>query len=392
MTNKTNKTISPITLNNGVTLPTRFGMAPMVAAGSTYEGMVTDDDVNYFLRRAKIGSLLITGATNVGPQGNAFGYGLSAETDEHIPGLKRLAQAMQYQGNKALLQIYHPGRQAIYSYQDEGVAYGPSSQEPVFLDYPVTGMTDEQVTEFLEYFARATKRAIEAGFDGVEIHGANHYLIQQFFSKLSNEREDEWGGGLEGRAQFPLAVVDAVKAEVAKHNLSDFIIGYRISPEEVHGPDIGYDLEDSLYLIDQVVERGVDYIHTSIFGPEGYKKPAQSGKYQGQIINQAIREMINGRTALMGAGDITSQDKAVDALNYLDLLALGSAAIVDPDFQEKIINGHPQDISMDAADRIDDLALPARFYRMANTLLNNKSVPEETVKLIRAQKPAEDEV
>lgn len=360
-------------------------MAPMVAAGSTYEGMVTDDDVNYFLRRAKVASLLITGATNVGPQGNAFGYGLGANTDEHIPGLKRLAQAMQSQGNKAILQIYHPGRQAKYSFDDEGVVYGPSSQEPKFLDYPVTGMTAEQVSQFVEYFAQATRRAIQAGFDGVEIHGANHYLIQQFFSKLSNEREDEWGGSLEGRAQFPLAVVDAVKAEVAKHNLADFIIGYRLSPEEVHGPDIGYDLEDSLYLVNEVVGRGVDYIHTSIFGPEAYKKPAQSGNYQGQIINQAVREMIDGRTALMGAGDITSADKALDALNYLDLLALGSAAIVDPDFQEKIIAGHPEQISMDAADRIADLALPTRFYRMAATLLNNKSVPVETVDQIRAQ-------
>ena len=151
-----------------------------------------------------------------------------------------------------MLQIFHPGRQAKYSYQDEEKVYGPSTKDFVFLDYPVTGMTNEEVYEFVQYFSDATKRAIEAGFDGVEVHGANHYLIQQFFSELSNEREDEWGGNREKRAAFPLAVVKAVQEVANEYAKDDFIIGYRISPEEIHGEIVGYNFDDALYLIDHI--------------------------------------------------------------------------------------------------------------------------------------------
>ena len=89
-----------------------------------------------------------------------------------------------------------------------------------------------------------TRRAIEAGFDGVEIHGANTYLLQQFFSPHSNRRDDQWGGSLEKRMNFPLAIVDAVKQAVAKHAKAPFVVGYRISPEE--GTNPGITLEDTL--------------------------------------------------------------------------------------------------------------------------------------------------
>ena len=95
----------------------------------------------------------------------------------------------------------------------------------------------------------------------VEIHGANHYLIQQFFSTLSNHRTDDWGGSLEKRMAFPLAVVKEVKRVVAEEGPKDFIIGYRISPEEIHGDAIGYTYNESTQLIAQVVKQELDYIH-----------------------------------------------------------------------------------------------------------------------------------
>lgn len=378
-----NKQYKPLfdsmTLNRGQSLVNRFAMSPMVAAGSTYTGEVQDDDVRYFLRRANTAGLLITGAANVGPYGNAFGYGLSANADDQIPGLKRLAEAMKSKGNKALLQIFHPGRQAKYSYQDEGVVYGPSSKQFEFLDYPVIGLTSEEVANYVDLFAQATRRAIEAGFDGVEIHGANHYLIQQFFSTLSNERGDEWGGDLAGRSAFAIAIVRAVQEQAEKSGRPDFIIGYRLSPEEIHGDVVGYNLDDSLYLIDQVVRLGVDYIHTSQFGPSAYKAEAKQGSHQGEVVNKVIHQMIDGRTLLMGAGDITSADKALDALNYLDLVAMGTLAIVDPDFIAKLEAGQEDQVTLSIEGRLEDLALPQRFYLMANTLRSNGAVPSESV-------------
>ncbi|XJS10448.1 NADH-dependent flavin oxidoreductase [Aerococcaceae bacterium WGS1372] len=368
-----------MTLNRGQSLVNRFAMSPMVAAGSTYAGEVQDDDVQYFLRRANTAGLLITGAANVGPYGNAFGYGLSANADSQIPGLKRLAEAMKSKGNKAILQIFHPGRQAKYSYQDEGVAYGPSSKQFEFLDYPVKGLTTEEIYEYVDFFAQATKRAIEAGFDGVEVHGANHYLIQQFFSSLSNERPDEWGGDLTGRSAFAIAIVKAVQEQVKANGRSDFIIGYRISPEEIHGETVGYDLDESLYLIDQIVSLGVDYIHTSHFGPSAYKAVARRGEHQGKIVNEVIRQLIDGRTLLMVAGDITSADKALDALNYADLLAMGTLAIVEPDFVQKLQSGQEDLVNLNFEGRVEDLALPKRFYMMANALRSNQSILSESV-------------
>ncbi|MBG9982136.1 NADH-dependent flavin oxidoreductase [Aerococcaceae bacterium DSM 111020] len=378
----THNPVSPYPLKDGIELPTRFVMAPMVANASTYEGDVTEEDVHYFQRRANTASLLISGAAAVAPLGNAFGYGLGAYDDRQIDGLRQLAKAMKAKGNKALLQLFHPGRQAKYSYQDHGKVYGPSNKSLDFLDYPVTGLTADEVTDFIQAFADATRRAIEAGFDGVEIHGANHYLIQQFFSSLSNDRDDQWGGSLEKRSAFPLAVVTAVKEMIAQHKRDDFILGYRISPEEIHGENIGYTLDESTYLIDRVVELGVDYIHVSLFGPKAYKAKARAGKYEGQVINTVIGELIGERATHIGVGDITNYDKAIDALNYVDLLALGSAAIVDPEFQQKIIDGHPEKIELDVADNIDDLALPTHFDLMIGGLQGNQSVPDSTIQAI----------
>lgn len=379
MTTKYQPLFSKLQLKHGQEVSNRLVMSPMVAVGSSYEGNVEDDDVNYFQRRANTGGMLITGAANVGPFGNAFGYGLGANRDEQIPGLKRLADAMKSKGNKAILQIFHPGRQAKYSYQDEGVAYGPSTKQFEFLDYPVTGLSTQEVYDFVAYFAKAAQRAVEAGFDGVEIHGANHYLIQQFFSSLSNERVDEWGGDLAGRAAFALAVVKAVQEQAKASGRPGFIIGYRISPEEIHGETVGYDLDDALYLIDQVAEQGVDYIHTSQFGPSAYKAVARRGKHQGEMINQVIHQLIAGRSLLMIAGDITSADKALDALNYGDLLAMGSLAIVEPDFMEKVQNNQADQLQLRFEGRLEDLALPKRFYMMANTLRFNQAIPSDSI-------------
>lgn len=373
---------SSVEFSNGIKLESRFAMAPMVAVGSSYDGQVGADDIKYFKRRAKTGSMLITGAANIGPYGNAFGYGLGIQSDNHTAGIKDLAASMKSKGAKAILQIFHPGRQAKYSYKDEGAVYGPSEKQFEFLDYPVTGFTNQEVYDYIQYFAEATRRAIEAGFDGVEIHGANHYLLQQFFSELSNEREDEWGGTREKRASFPLAVVKAVQDEVEKQAANDFIIGYRLSPEEVHGDVVGYTFDDALYLIDQVAELGVDYIHLSQFGPEGYKNRVQLGEHEGEVINSIVRDLLDGRTLLMGAGDLTSPDKLLDALNYVDILAMGSAAIVEPDLMQKLKDGKEDSISLDITGRVDDLALPERFYMMVGALKGSGSIPKATIELI----------
>src|SRR5699024_2667149 len=122
-------------------------------------------------------------------------------------------------------------------------------------------LTEAEIIALIGSYQQATERAIRAGFDGVEIHGANTYLIQQFFSPHSNRREDQWGGSREKRFKFINDLVDAVTDTVDNSNVNDFIVGYRFSPEEFETP--GLRLDDTFYLIDQLCHKPLDYLHIS---------------------------------------------------------------------------------------------------------------------------------
>ena len=294
-----------------------------------------------------------------------------------------MAKAMKSKGNKALVQIYHPGYQAKFTYKDKGIIYAPSNLNLPFIPYPITAMSKDQVEEAIEQFVQAARRAIEAGFDGIEIHGANHYLIQQFFSKISNTRIDEFGGRIENRAKFALEIVKRVKKYAKEHAKPDFIVGYRLSPEEIHGEEVGYTLDDTIYLVNEVVRLGIDYIHTSLWGNRAYASKAALGQCKGQSINKVIKSVIDERALLIGAGDITSTDKMLEASEYVDLLAVASLILTDPDAKNKILSGKENEITLDVENRIEDLALPKNFPPMVVAMEGNGSVPQKTIDLLR---------
>lgn len=383
MNEKFNKLFETVKFPNGVAISSRFVMAPMVVNGSNYEGNVGEDDIKYFERRADSATLLISGATSVTPDGNAFGYGLGIYDDSQTEGWKKMAKVMKSKGNKAIVQIYHPGYQAKFTYNDKGVVYGPSNMNIPFIPYPITAMSKEQAEKTIEQFVQAARRVIEAGFDGVEIHGANHYLIQQFFSKTSNTRIDEFGGRIENRAKFALEIVKRVKKYVKENAKPDFIVGYRLSPEEIHGEEAGYTLDDTIYLVNEVVKLGVDYIHTSLWGNRAYASKAALGECKGQSINKVIKSVIDERALLIGAGDITSADKMLEASEYVDLLAVASLILTDPDAKNKILSGKENEITLDVENRIEDLALPKNFPPMVVAMEGNGSVPQKTIDLLR---------
>ena len=386
MNEKFKKLFEEVRLPNGAVLKNRFAMSPMVVNGSSYEGNIGNDDIKYFERRSDVGGLIISGASSVTPDGNAFGYGLGIYDDSQIDGWKKMAEVMKSKGNKALVQIFHPGYQAAYTYKDKGVVYGPSDMDASFLEYPVTGMTKDQIEEAINQFVQAARRAIEAGFDGVEIHGANHYFIQQFFSKKSNSRTDEFGGSIENRARLALEIVKSVKEYVKKHAKLDFIIGYRLSPEEIHEENPGYLLEDSLYLINEVVKLGVDYIHTSLWGSRGYANEASLGEYKGQAINKVIKSLLDNRAILIGAGDMTSPEKILEATEYVDVAAMASLAIIDPDAKNKIYEGRENEVTLVVTkENLDSLALPEKFPVMTRAMVRSGSVPDETIKVLKKE-------
>ncbi|SEN85756.1 2,4-dienoyl-CoA reductase [Mesobacillus persicus] len=339
---------SPYTLPNGVELKNRIVMAPMTNFSSHPDGTVTDAEVNYYARRSAGVSMVVTACTYVTPNGKGFHGEFGADTDEMIPSLARLATAIKEQGAKAILQIFHGGRMCppelvpngeIVSASDVPAEKGGvSTDEP---DVKPRELTESEVEEMIHAFGDTTRRAIEAGYDGVEIHGANGYLIQQFFSPHSNRRSDRFGGSLEKRMTFPLAVVDEVKRVVKEHTSSPFIVGYRFSPEEPETP--GITMGDTLKLVDTLAKQELDYLHVSL--TEFFSMPRRGVENVNKTRMDHLLETINNRVPLIGVGSIYSAEDARKAFNTgVPLLALGRELIIDPDWVQKILEGKEDEI------------------------------------------------
>ncbi|MBY0095793.1 NADH-dependent flavin oxidoreductase [Mesobacillus maritimus] len=339
---------TPFTLPNGVELKNRIIMAPMTNFSSNPDGIVTDAEVDYYARRSGGVSMVITACTNVTPNGKGFHGEFAGDSDEMIPSLKRIATAIKEQGAKAILQIFHGGRMCppelvpngeIVSASDVPAQRGGvSTEEP---DVKPRALTEAEIEEIIHAFGETTRRAVEAGYDGVEIHGANGYLIQQFFSPHSNRREDQYGGSLEKRMTFPLAIVDEVKKVVNEHAPADFIVGYRFSPEEPESP--GITMDDTLKLVDTLADKGLDYLHVSL--GEFFSTPRRGVEDLNKTRIEYLLETINQRVPLIGVGSIYSAEDARKAFETgVPLLALGRELIIDPDWVQKVAEGKEAEI------------------------------------------------
>lgn len=197
------KLFEPFTFKSGVTLDNRILMAPMTTNSSFENGMFTTDEHLYYERRGGDVSAIITACAHVREDGK-FAASPSISSDKHIDSLSKLAKTIQSTGSKAILQIFHVGRMGSYrslrGMQPVSASAVPALRENAEVPRELSA---EEVEEIVWDFGEATRRAIQAGFDGIELHGANTYLIQQFFSPHSNRRNDYWGGTLEKKNEFP---------------------------------------------------------------------------------------------------------------------------------------------------------------------------------------------
>ena len=203
-------------------------------------------------------------------------------------------------------------------------------------------LTDGEIQTLVAAFGKAAALAIEAGFDGVEIHGANGYLLQQFFSAQSNQRTDRWGGSLENRLRFPLAVVDAVVEQKNRAGRDDFIVGYRFSPEEAG--EQGITMADTFALVDALVNRPLQYLHVSLW--DFYRKARRGADTHLTRIEQLHRRMA-GRLPLIGVGCLISAEQVLQAYEtgWAEFIAVGKAVMINPSFATLIRNGDTASIS-----------------------------------------------
>lgn len=347
-----------LVFQNGGEVANRFVMPPMLT-NSGNDGFASQDTIDYYNAHSKSGGMIITEYTYVSENGGpamTWTKGreqLASYDDKFVPQLAKVAQAIKHSGNKAIMQIAHTGREANFRAMNNKPVYGPSAINSPRLPYKIHEFSDEQIKEIIADFGKATKRAIDAGFDGVEIHGANHYLLQQFVSAYSNRRTDHWGGSVEKRQNFPLAVVKSVMDTVKKYAPQNFIVGYRISPEEIHGENVGYTWHESTALIDKITKQfPLDYIHLSMAkfdakpGDQMFADSTQANKKfkdSQKPFATLFKPVLNGAKEII-VGGIRHPEQARAALQLADLVAVGRENIIDPLFADKILHGQEDEI------------------------------------------------
>ena len=349
------------TLNNGVTIKNRLAVAPMTHFGSQTDGLISDQERTFLSNRAGDMGLFITAATLVQKDGKAF-HGQPEATGEHcLDSLKETAQILRQQGTKAILQIHHGGSKAIDDLLDGLDKISASANEAEH----AREATAEEVEALIASYAQAADLALRAGFDGVEIHGANTYLIQQFYSAQSNRRNDQWGGSLENRMRFPLAVIDAVVAVREKHQRNDFIIGYRFSPEEPG--DDGLTMTETGALIDALVQKPLQYLHVSLWE---FDKKIRRGGDTAQTRMQFIHERINGKLPLIGVGNLFTADQILAAYEtgWAEFIALGKTVMINPHIATQIHEGREDEIETQLdPTRADHYGLPDTLWGFASS-------------------------
>lgn len=301
-----------------------FVLSPMVNRQSEVDGCVGINEQEWLVRRAKGGfGMIITSATNVSPNGQTWANQLSVHSDKHIAGLTNLAQQLTKNGAISILQIFHGGARCPSVLINEQ----PLSASSFHLNEPnfeqPRSATESEIEQIIEDFVNGAKRAYTAGFTGVEIHGANGYLLTQFISPQTNFRTDKFGGSLENRAHLIRTIMQRCKHELP----NNFVIGVRLSPEN-RGIQSGLDIDESVTIAKWLVEDGADYIHLST--SDVFKHADKYPEIDKSLV-EYFTAILNGKP-LLAAGGLQSIAQMEKALNLgVSGVALGRIAIANPD-------------------------------------------------------------
>ncbi len=296
----------------------RMVVAAMTNTQSHADGTLSDDEHRWLRMRADGDFAIVTTcAAHVALSGQGFRGQLGVFADDHIPGLRRLADDLRAAGALCLAQLYHGGArspraiigQTPISASDSGVGDGARAAD------------ERDLADIVEQFAAAAARCACAGMDGCEIHGAHGYLFSQFLSPTLNKRNDGWGGGLPQRARFLLDTVDAIRAAVP----DDFLVGVRLTPES---DSLGITMAESEQVAVWLVEHGVDFIHTSNIDSF---RPPDSKPGETRPLTACIRSAIGKDVPLIATGGIvTPADAATVMTHGADFIGMARAAIGNP--------------------------------------------------------------
>jgi N-ethylmaleimide reductase len=334
----------------GDTLPNRLVMAPMTRSRAKFDGTPGDLAADYYAQRASVG-LIVSEGTQPSDDGQGYLATPGIYTPTHIAGWKKVTTAVHDRGGHIFIQLMHAGRM---SHPDNTPhhrqALAPSAVAPGSQMFTATGMQDiptpraltsEEIRQTIADFRNAARSAIEAGADGVEIHGANGYLIHQFLAPSANMRTDQYGGSIKNRARFAIDVASAIAEEIGAERTA-----IRLSPGlTMWGIDEGEE-GPALYrhLVSELDKLGLAYLHVIHTGDEQLMAEIRGLWKQALIVNRP------GRSREQIGADVAS--------GLADLEAYGQMVLANPDFVKRLQTGAP----MSEPDRATFFGGTARGY------------------------------
>jgi N-ethylmaleimide reductase len=325
--------LGPVPLRN------RLVMAPMTRSRAGEGNVVTPLTVTYYEQRASAG-LIITEGTQVSEQGIGYPSTPGIHTEAQAEGWRKVTDAVHAKGGRIFAQLWHVGRISHPSMQPGGaLPVAPSAIAPEGQIYTARGLQTfetpralelEEIPGIIEQFVVGARRALEAGFDGVELHGANGYLIDQFLRDGSNQRTDVYGGSVENRARFLIEVTEAVAQEWGADR-----VGVRLSPTGAYnGMSDSNPAATFGYAAEALSRLGVVYLHTAMLNS------ALDPAHPNHAMARLLRETFHGALILNGGLDREKGD-ALLAEGLADLVAYGSLFLANPDLPERFQEGAP---------------------------------------------------
>ena len=359
-------------LNNNVEVPGRLAVAPMSLFIPAESGKITDEERQYLANHAKGIGLYILGAAVVSEEGIGIKGQPRAFSDKDIPSHVERAKIVKDQGALAICQIVHGGLFANRQYTGKtplcpSADIGNKELERTGQlndDTRNEELTNEDILRIINDFGRATEIALKAGYDGIEIHAANNFLVQQFYSGYYNKRKDEWGGSLEKRIRFPLEVVDSCCKIRDKYNKPEFIIGYRLSPEEPF--EDGITMTETLVLVRELIKKPIQYIHVS---QKNYFQNTRRGEGSGTPRLKLIHDEIKGKVALIGVGGLYTAEDFNKALNsgYTEFIGVGRASMMNKDLAILLKEGKGDKLNLTVDPKNpDDYYFPKSLWDLCN--------------------------
>ncbi|CCH55926.1 NADH:flavin oxidoreductase/NADH oxidase [Fibrisoma limi BUZ 3] len=318
-----------------LTLQNHIAMAPMTRNRATADHIPTDIMATYYAQRASIG-LIITEGTAPSPNGEGYARIPGIHNAAQVAAWKKVTDAVHEKGGKIFVQLMHTGRIGHHTHlAGNAEVVAPSAiaaagdiytDEQGMQPHPTPReLTAGEVKATIQEFVTASQNAIEAGFDGVELHGANGYLIEQFISPDSNQRTDEYGGSIENRSRFLLDIAEATGKAIGFDK-----VGVRLSPYGVFNDIKPYaDVDQTyFYITEKLNELGVVYVHLVDHSSMG------APIVPDQVVD-GIRERFKGALILSGGYD-ADRAEAVLQSGKADLVAFGRPVLANPDFVERL--------------------------------------------------------